>query len=134
MLLFFNYTATTEIYRYVNTLSRHDALPILSISTATMSTARLAAPVRIPSEMIIVVAPAGGCGTFSHTIAPLVSPRLSATAPTRAPDMPVDSAGPASLSPNSARLSTAAHTPIRCPQIVLRGDAAGAIEIGRGNA
>src|SRR3546814_19236317 len=31
IVFFFNYTATTEIYTYLHTLSRHDALPISSI-------------------------------------------------------------------------------------------------------
>src|SRR3546814_3593288 len=32
-LFFFNYTATTEIYPYLHTLSLHDALPILGSRT-----------------------------------------------------------------------------------------------------
>src|SRR3546814_7155903 len=36
ILCFFNYTATTEIYTYLHTLSLHDALPISAISRSVV--------------------------------------------------------------------------------------------------
>src|SRR3546814_20037657 len=42
-VFFFNDPATTEIYTYLHTLSLHDALPILSLKTASF---RLACPTR----------------------------------------------------------------------------------------
>ena len=50
-----------------------------------------------PSEMISVVAPAGGCGTRRRTIAPLVAPSDSAAAPTRGQSTPADRAGAAAV-------------------------------------
>src|SRR3546814_9425744 len=40
---FFNYTATTEIYTYLHTLSRHDALPISHFEDLALDQLRQAA-------------------------------------------------------------------------------------------
>ena len=68
-----------------------------------MSTTSCQGFVRMPSEMISVVAPAGGWGDLSKTIKPEVSPRERAAAMTRGQDTPTARAGPAIVKPVTTR-------------------------------
>lgn len=97
----------------------------VSRTTAAISTAIWPVLRKIPSEIISVVAPAGGCGAFKKTISPLVNPRESAAAAIRGSLTPIEMAGPMSRSPNSARLLQPATTPMRYPIIALRGACGG---------
>ena len=58
----------------------------------------------MPSEIISVVAPAGGCGDLNRTINPAVSPRESAAAITRGHVTPTVNAGPVIVKPVTTRL------------------------------
>jgi hypothetical protein len=69
-----------------------------------MSTTRNKGFVMRPSEMISVVAPAGGWGDLSKTIKPEVSPRERAAAMARGQLTPTVRAGPAIVKPVTTRL------------------------------
>ena len=84
----------------------------VSITTASIKMTSCIGWVRMPSEMMSVVAPAGGCGDFNSTISPDVSPSESAAAMTRGPVTPTGYAGPAIVSPVTTRLKYPANTPI----------------------
>ena len=64
-------------------------------------TSRWNGRVTIPSEMISVVAPAGGCAALARIINAPVDASDSAAAPTRAAETPVAIAGGACWRPNS---------------------------------
>ena len=71
------------------------------MATAISITSRWNGLVTIPSEMISVVAPAGGCAALQRIISAPVDASDSAAAPTRAAETPVTIAGGACCRPNS---------------------------------
>ena len=76
----------------------------VSITTASSRDDELPGLGQDASETMSVVAPAGGCGDFSSTISPEVSPSESAAAMTRGPVTPTANAGPAMVRPVTTRL------------------------------
>src|SRR5437763_10735773 len=73
-------------------------------TTASMSTTSCQGFVRRPSEMISVVAPAGGWGDLNKTIKPEVRPRERAAAMTRDQVTPTARAGPAIVKTEERRV------------------------------
>ena len=71
---------------------------------AIMSTTRCQGWVRMPREIISVVAPAGACDARNRIIKLAVSPRESAAAITRAHVTPFAIAGPTVVKPVTTRL------------------------------
>ena len=71
------------------------------MATATSITTRCPGRVMIPSEMMSVVAPAGGCGAFVRIIKAPVEASDKAAAPMRAAETPVAMAGGAWCRPKS---------------------------------
>jgi hypothetical protein len=85
------------------------------MATAISITSRWNGRVTIPSEMMRVVAPAGGCAALARIINAPVDASDSAAAPTRASETPVAIAGGASCKPNSHSAPYPQAMPIACP-------------------